>query len=230
MTINKTNDTLIATKTLTPTSDTSIKKIEVDCKCPPIDKEGFISEVCDVKIIKEQIKELEIAAMPKVVAIVLHRTDSSRIDLTRAKEKKLGTHFYIDKDGTIKQVASLNKYCNHVGNIQRRMIADTDEDKKYYKKIGWNVEKISNREGGKSYPNRYPMSSDSIGIEVVGKYFAIKKSWEELTELQEKSVKALYNCLIEHFKLDKQADTYTHDQISYKTPDEGTNVLKSIRK
>jgi hypothetical protein len=223
---------LVANPTLTELSDTSIKKIEVPCTCSPIDKDGFISGVCDgIKITKEQIKELEIKEMKKVVAIVLHRTAGSSLDLGRAKTDKIGTHFYVDKDGTIKQVASLHKYCRHIGNIKRRSTSknETEEDKKFYKSVGWDPKKINKYESEKEYPQRYPTNLDSVGIEVVGRFFEKTNTWEKLTEEQIISVKALHECLITIFKLNKETDTYVHEKISYKMEGEGQTVLDSIR-
>lgn len=55
-------------------------------------------------------------------AIVLHRTDVSSVEsaLNQWKTDKLGTHFIIDKDGSIHQIASLNKTTYHIGPIKMK--------------------------------------------------------------------------------------------------------------
>ncbi|WP_238699278.1 N-acetylmuramoyl-L-alanine amidase, partial [Helicobacter sp. MIT 05-5294] len=78
---------------------------------------------------------------------------------------KVGTHFLIDKNGTIYQCASLHKYTQHVGDIKVKNLDINNEN--YKNKI---YKGASSVEKEKQYPNRYPINSDSIGIEVVSDY------------------------------------------------------------
>lgn len=218
--------------TTTPDDDNSLEQIFIET-CPEacvIDKDGFICKVGTTRIIKEQITAAENGTLKKVIAIILHRTDSNNINLSNAK-KGIAAHFYVDKDGTIKQIASLNKYCFHIGKIRPRAQVEkneTEEDSKFYKKTGFNPSAIHGYELKKSYPTRYPYNGDSVGIEVAGKYMESSKTWESVTEAQVQSVKALHACLLKSFELDRQKDTYVHEDISYKTAGEGKTVLDSI--
>ncbi|MCZ5362078.1 N-acetylmuramoyl-L-alanine amidase [Escherichia coli] len=59
--------------------------------------------------------------MPKINAIILHRTDSSTINGTLASfSKGIGAHFIVEKDGNIYRAASLFVYTSHVGKIKSR--------------------------------------------------------------------------------------------------------------
>ncbi|BHI69117.1 N-acetylmuramoyl-L-alanine amidase [Escherichia coli] len=83
-----------------------------------IDHEGYIR---NAGIIKHTVPELEEGRMPKINAIILHRTDSSTINGTLASfSKGIGTHFIVEKDGNIYQAASLFVYTSHVGKIKSR--------------------------------------------------------------------------------------------------------------
>ena len=83
-----------------------------------INHEGYIR---NAGIIKHTVPELEEGRMPKINAIILHRTDSSTINGTLASfSKGIGTHFIVEKDGNIYQAASLFVYTSHVGKIKSR--------------------------------------------------------------------------------------------------------------
>ena len=64
--------------------------------------------------------------MNAIHGIVLHQTGGktlqSALDATKAKGE--GTHFYIDKDGTILQAASFFQSCWHVGLLKSRCMAE----------------------------------------------------------------------------------------------------------
>ena len=47
---------------------------------------------------------------------------------------------------------------------------------------------LHNREKLKPYPDRYPLNSDSIGIEIVGNYDTKTKAYESVGELQNQSL------------------------------------------
>jgi len=202
-----------------------------NCKCKK-NKDGFIDKIStDIKVVKKHIKKAEHGTLKKINAIVIHRTAGSKLSFSNAKNNGIAAHFYVDKDGTIYQVASLNKVCYHVGKIKSKAKEEgslTNFDKEYFKKIGWSPSKEYKYEKNKKYPTRYPYNYDSIGIETVGSYNKTTKTWEHLTEAQKKSVSKLYNCLIKLLKLDKNSDTYTHEQISRKTKGEGQTVLDAI--
>jgi peptidoglycan hydrolase-like protein with peptidoglycan-binding domain len=193
-----------------------------------IGKNGFI----DGGIIKKRIEKLENHDLKNVAGIVMHRTDSTNSkEVFSSFEKGIGTHFLVDKDGKIYQTASLNKTTQHVGKIKSKcyeLSKCEDSDKEIIEKFGWAPKEISVHEKKKSYPNRYPTNSDSIGIEVVGKYNKQAKKWENVTTKQKESVTNLMDILKNHYKL-KESDVYAHEKISYKTAGEGETVLASIQ-
>ena len=68
-------------------------------------------------ITKQIIPEIERGELNEIVGIVLHRTAGSTTQsaLSAFKERKLGTHFLVGKDGKIIQTAHLDKKTFHVG-------------------------------------------------------------------------------------------------------------------
>ncbi|WP_104718004.1 peptidoglycan recognition protein family protein [Helicobacter trogontum] len=82
----------------------------------------------------------------------------------------------------------------------------------------------------KSYPNRYPISSDSIGIKVVGKYDNKTKRYPNATTKQLESLEQLVVILLELFNIDK-TDVYAHAKIAYKDKNsaEGVYLLEYLR-
>ena len=81
-----------------------------NCLCcfNSIDKDGILDHP---KIIKNRVTALENGKLNKVNAIILHRTEGSSAKQTLISfETGIGTHFLIEKDGTIYQAASLNQY------------------------------------------------------------------------------------------------------------------------
>ena len=80
----------------------------------------------------------------------------------------------------------------------------------------------------KTYPQRYPANSDSLGIEVVGKYVAADKAFELPTPEQLKSVKYLVDILVAQFKLNLLSDVYAHGAIARKEVSEGAQLLQSL--
>lgn len=121
--------------------------------------------------------------------IIVHQTDSSTAASTLSeyesstrttKPKGTGAHFLIDKDGTIYQTASLEQKCWHVRPIYSRCYEQhtcTPLESKFYagllKQTGGGKPFVMgsySHEKMKSYPDRYPMNEDSIGIEIVGRF------------------------------------------------------------
>ena len=196
-----------------------------------VDKNGFLNNKF---IIKKWIKELEHGDINKINAIVLHRTDTRNLKgtLNGFKKRRVGTHFLVDFDGTIYQTASLNKFTAHILNIRSKGFQNdtcSKEEKEKIKDIhmsGFNPRKLHAYELKKSYPNRYPYNKDAVGIEVMGDFSGDK--WEDLTPKQIESVKLLVNLLKCEYDL-TQDDIYTHEEISYKTENEGGDILKAIR-
>ncbi|TQR51989.1 hypothetical protein DMC01_12615, partial [Campylobacter troglodytis] len=163
------------------------------------------------KQLKEKLKQGNLTK-EQIKAIVLHRTDSTSAlqAINSFLNKELGTHFLIDKDGTIYQCASLHKWTRHIGDIKARDIEINGKNSKDYSKYkNKTYKEIASIEKRKSYPTRYPINNDSIGIEVVGKCYNDKEKkikiglnytqyngkWEEAAQEQKVSIKHLVDIL-----------------------------------
>lgn len=182
----------------------------------------------DPEITKDIVSKLERGSLSTVNAIVLHRTGGATMASAIAtfKSSGIGTHYIIDKDGTIKQTANAEKYTYHVGKIRARCMEEgtcSAEEAKKIKDFGWSPDKIYDNEKTKKYPDRYPMSTDSIGIEVVGKYNKTAKVWDQATTQQKTSINFLVKKLKKTYNLTDR-DIYEHDKISYKTSGEGSDL------
>lgn len=174
-----------------------------------------------------QPNTLEHGKLEKINAIVLHRTagGSAQSALNSFASTGIGAHFLIGKDGSILQTASLNQYAYHVGRIKARCEIEgncEEADKKALDELGWAPKAIHDREKKKAYPSRYPINTDSVGIEVVGEHNA-STGWAEATAEQKAAVRKLVERLKQCYSLGND-DIYEHDQISYKTAGEGAGL------
>jgi N-acetylmuramoyl-L-alanine amidase len=176
--------------------------------------------------------ELEHGNLTSTNALILHRTDSYTAQSSLSNfANGIGTHFLVGEDGSIYQTASIKKRTYHVGKIKSKCYQSdscSDAETKKIKAYGWSPENVHDNEVEKSYPTRFPYNSDAIGIEVVGKYNSVTKSWTPLTNEQIESTAYLVNVLKMNLNL-SFADVYTHEEISYKTAGEGQVVLDAIR-
>jgi len=194
-------------------------------------------------IINKTYNSIEHGNIKSVNAIVLHRTDSSTAKSTLAsyhKGQKTGAHFLIDKEGKIYQTASMIKSCWHVGNIRSRCTEETACSTKETKKVkallfqknlgyGKRISNLSKYEATKSYPERYPKNSDSIGIEVVGLYNKKSNAFSQPTSQQKNALNWLLDTLSEVHGLNKETDLFAHGTIAYKQVSEGKALMSSIK-
>jgi hypothetical protein len=198
-----------------------------------IGADGYLT---DPNITQTKIPQLENGPMAAVNGIVMHRTEGSTASGTighwKGQSNPSGTHFIIDRDGTIHQTASLNNSTSHVGKIRSRGEVEgtlTPEDKQQLvtarAKPTSDTLDVHRLESRKDYPQRYPNNSDSVGIEVVGTYDEKTKRWQEPTEQQLESVRRLVGILQSNYGLNNK-DVYEHDKISYKTDGEGANLYR----
>ncbi|QRP62775.1 N-acetylmuramoyl-L-alanine amidase [Rhodanobacter sp. FDAARGOS 1247] len=185
---------------------------------------------------------IEHGALTSVASIVLHRTDSSSATGTLSAYeggKTTGAHFLIDKLGKIYQTARVDQVCWHVGILVARCQAESNCDPQELKTItallhekglsfSTRAKNLSRHEVAKTYPQRYPANSDSLGIEVVGKFVAADKAFELPTPEQLKSVKYLVDILVAQFKLNLLSDVYAHGAIARKEVSEGAQLLQSL--
>lgn len=195
--------------------------------------DGYLT---DPGITRTEVPALERNPMADVNAIVMHRTMGSTAAGTlshwRDQDRPSGTHFLIDRDGTIHQTASLDNNTNHVGKIRSRGEVEgtltpqqTEELAAARKAKGDDYTAVHQLESRRGYPDRYPTNGDSIGIEVVATYNATTKTWQEPTEAQRASIQTLVGTLQNNFGLNDR-DVYEHDRISYKTQGEGAGLYQ----
>ena len=180
--------------------------------------------------------------MKKISSIVLHRTDSSTANGTLNaydNGKTSGAHYLIGKSGQIYQTARMNKTCWHVGILLSRCKMGKTCDPKDLKTItaliheeglnfGRRARNLSRHENIKKYPLRYPSNSDSIGIEVVGKFWTSEKSFDKPTFPQFKSLKWLVEILAAECSLNIRNDVYAHGAIARKQVSEGALLLQFL--
>ena len=193
---------------------------------PSLVKDGFFD---DPAIIRKPVSELteKKGALVDHHAIVMHRTaGNSAASALSAFKSGIGAHFIIDKDGSIYQTASLDKQVSHVGKIKSRCDEEgtcSVNEQKVIDAMGWAPGRIHDHESRKTYPDRYPLNADSVGIEVVGNYNDTTKVWDAPTAEQKTSISKLTSMLKNEFSLNDK-DIYQHDIISYKTKGEGAGL------
>lgn len=186
----------------------------------------------DPKIQQRLFPGIEKGPLGKVNALVIHQTGAPTAQHTFNSYQNggHGAHFLIDKMGKIYQTAKLNKKAHHVGKIKSKcyetksctkaqLQAATQILFKKGQKYSTRVTNLHNSEKLKPYPDRYPLNSDSIGIEIVGNYNNKTKLYESVGPLQNQSLQWLIGELFTLFSITK-ADVYRHPEISYKMPTE----------
>lgn len=218
----------VGQSTTSPTDNTQRKEVEVEVY---VGENGYVQ---NAGFTIQPIAALEKGTMVGPKAIVLHRTEGASVQSALdSANTGVGTHFYVDKDGTVYQTASLLKRTYHVGKIKSRCMADGTcpaDETKLIKGWGWSPTKVYNHEKVKAYPDRYPMNADSVGIETVSR--CVKNcgpndkgtpEWEAPTAEQKASIATIVGILKKEYGLDN-ADIYEHDIISYKTEGEGAGL------
>lgn len=208
--------------------NTQRKEVAVD---PYVGENGYVQ---NAEFVHQPIAALEKRDMAEPKAIILHRTDGASVESALAAATSgIGTHFYIDKDGTVYQAASLLKHTSQVGRIRSRCYEEgacTEDEAATIRGFGWAPRRLHDHEKVKSYPVRYPMNEDSIGIETVSR--CVKNcgpndkgtpEWEAPTVRQSESIANLIAILQQEYSLG-DADVYEHDFISYKTAGEGAGL------
>lgn len=196
--------------------------------------DGYLT---DPNITRTPIPALERGPLTDVNGIVMHRTTGSTaqgtIDHWRGQDNPYGTHFLIDRDGTIHQTASLDSSTAHVGKIRSRgevegtLTPEGQQELAAVRRPRGNddIADVSRLESGKPYPERYPTNRDSIGIEVVATYNERTQTWQEPTEAQRASIQRLVGALQNNYGLNDR-DVYEHDRISFKTQGEGAGLYQ----
>jgi len=195
-----------------------------------INKEGIL---IDSKINLRRFQSIEHGVLSAVHAIVVHQTDSPTAQHTfnGYKAGSNGAHFLIDKNGLIYQTASMHKRCYHVGRLIKSRCLTINKNScnsasmAKMLAMSWTnqIKALNAHERAKTYPHRYPVNSDSIGIELVGKHID-KKTYEAITAQQNMSLQYLISELYNHFSLTSK-DIYKHPEVSYKNPGEASTAV-----
>ena len=94
--------------------------------------------------------------------------------------------------------------------------------------FGRRARNLSRHEAKKTYPLRYPSNNDSIGIEVVGKFWPSQRSFYKPTIQQFQSVKWLVDILVKEYKITLNNDVYFHGAIARKEASEGAQLLQYL--
>lgn len=199
-----------------------------------IDEDGYIY---DDRIERKIFKTIERGSLDSVNGIVVHQTDSSSAQSTfnsYGNKSANGAHFLIDKDGKVYQTASLFKITWHVGLLQSKCILqkvcqptevrllELHTKKFWERKIS---KEISDIEREKSFPDRFPNNTDSIGIEIVGKAIGPKgeEVYETVTDKQNESLKWLVAELTSTFNV-PMTEIHRHPNVGRKNKTEASTA------
>lgn len=195
-----------------------------------VDKDGMF---IDSKIHRKRFPNIEHGKLSGVYAIVVHQTDAPTAQHTfnGYKAGGNGTHFLIAKNGMIYQTASIHKRCFHVGRlikskclaINKNSCRDASMAKILAMSWANQIKALNSHERSKKYPHRYPINSDSVGIELVGKHID-QETYEAITPEQNMSLQWLTGELYNHFSL-TSSDVYKHPEVSYKNPGEASTAV-----
>ena len=194
-----------------------------------INKDGML---IDNRVVLRRFQNIEHGSLVGVRAIVIHQTDGSTAQHTFHSYNAggNGAHFLIDKNGQIYQTASLRKRCYHVGRlIKSKCLTINKQSCKNANManiiaMSWasQIKALDASERVKTYPDRYPVNSDSIGIELVGKHLN-EEQYEIVTPSQNVSLQWLVRECYNHFGLTSN-DVYKHPEVSYKNPGEASTA------
>ena len=190
--------------------------------------------VKDGELVSDRVKTkfytgIEHGKLLEVLAIVVHQTGAATANSTFSnyEDGGNGAHFLIDQNGAIYQTAHLDKQCHHIGQISSRCYKAVNcapDDLKEIRKIMFNqgdkywAKKMQKHESEKDYPDRFPLNSEALGVEIVGKYVE-GKGFDPVTEAQNASLGWLVGVLDDLYGLTGD-DTYRHGEIGRKQPDE----------
>ena len=141
----------------------------------------------------------------------------------------------------IKQ-ARLDKICWHMGLVRARCLLEkscTKKDGEVLKNLlqgkgtfPERVRKVLAHEKKKNYPDRYPMNTDSVGIELVGAYLGGKSEkglFEILTKSQSSSFLWLISELLVKYNLSFDKNIYAYGAVARKMENEGVSALEWLR-
>lgn len=196
-------------------------------------KQGLL---LDPQITQKVFSGIERGPLGKVNALVIHQTGANTAQQTFNSYARggHGAHFLIDKKGLIYQTARVTQKAYHVGKIKSKCYETKSCTKVqlqnitqllFQKGVSYSsrIKNLHHHEKAKPYPDRFPLNSDSLGIEIVGSYDKLKNQYETISPLQNSSLKWLISELYTHFNI-TSADVFKHPEVSYKMPSEASSA------
>lgn len=188
-----------------------------------VDNKGYI---LSDRVTRSPRPMIEHGALTRICGIIVHQTGGSTGASSLSSytlQNANGAHFLIDKDGTIYQVASLQKQTRHVGKLKSRCVVEqrcTPTEVKALKTFSPTAE--HRREMAKQVPQRYPSNEDSVGIEIVGA-LASPGVYEAVNAEQNASLHWLVAELTATFGI-PMSEIFRHPDVSRKTPTEAQSA------
>ena len=187
-----------------------------------ISKQGHV----DAERVKVRIfPAIERGSLDGVNAIIVHQTNGPTANSTFSSYKETGAngaHFLIDRDGAIYQTASLRKITNHVGKLRSRCLEKKSCPPVEMTRVSrMKTTERSRHEIKKTWPDRYPCNTDSIGIEIVGVFK--DNAYEAINAQQNDSLKWLVRELTETFRV-SSSEVYRHPEVSNKEKTEASTA------
>jgi len=198
-----------------------------------INSSGYIN---NARIVVKTFNKIERGKLDKVNGIVVHQTDSATKDGAFNSYKTSGAngaHFLIDKDGVIYQTASVYKVTWHVGKSQSRCFIKKKCKPSEFKNIfelertAVGKNRVSKMEKEKSFPDRFPINIDSIGIEIVGKAYKEdgkrEDVYEKVNDKQNESLVWLVKELSDTLNV-PMTEIYRHPEVGRKNMTEASTA------
>jgi N-acetyl-anhydromuramyl-L-alanine amidase AmpD len=188
-----------------------------------VDSQGYI---LDERVKRTPRPLIEHGNLHRITGIIVHQTGgaSGASSLSSYTQQNAnGAHFLIDKDGTIYQVASLQRQTWHVGKLRSRCVAEhrcTPTELKALSHFSPTAE--NHREMKKQVPERYPSNEDSVGIELVGAVNG-QGVYEAVTAQQNVSLHWLIAELTSTFRV-SMSEIFRHPVVSRKNPSESQSA------
>jgi N-acetyl-anhydromuramyl-L-alanine amidase AmpD len=188
-----------------------------------VDSQGYI---LDERVKRTPRPLIEHGVLHRISGIIVHQTGGASGASSLSSytlQNANGAHFLIDKDGTIYQVASLQRQTWHVGKLRSRCVAEhrcTPAELSALKHFNPTAE--HRREMKKQVPERYPSNEDSVGIELVGAVTG-EEVYEKVTAQQNASLQWLISELTSTFGV-SMTEIFRHPVVSRKNPSEAQSA------
>lgn len=188
-----------------------------------VDSQGYI---LDERVKRTPRPLIEHGVLHRISGIIVHQTGGASGASSLSSytlQNANGAHFLIDKDGTIYQVASLQRQTWHVGKLRSRCVAEHRCTPAELSALShFNPTAEHRREMKKHVPERYPSNEDSVGIELVGAVTG-EGVYEKVTAQQNASLQWLISELTSTFGV-SMTEIFRHPVVSRKNPSEAQSA------